>query len=166
MLLLEGQYGAAVEQARRAITDNPSSSSAQLHLAVVYGWRGEFEKCLELIEGTLRLSPGSAFGGLRQGSLGIVYYFMGDGDRALNYLPSLAHSKIFGPAGPVFLAAAHVRVGKHAEASKFVNDVQSKWPGVTQARIRACWQTMWPASLEMLREDLTTAGLPEGSPNH
>lgn len=95
-LLAMGDYGRALEQARRYVALHPKSATGYLALAAIHERRGELAQAIEQAAGALRAAPGETAAQLLIGNL---YAKSGDRRQAMAaYAALLARDPEFAPA--------------------------------------------------------------------
>ncbi len=108
--LTDGRYEDAIQSARRAISLNPNDAEARANLGIVLAYSGQHEDAVTAIEQAVQLNP-AAPPGFRL-LAGIVFYLVGDNDRAAKELEAV---KAVWPAAQTmreYLAATYAARGQ------------------------------------------------------
>ncbi len=158
-----GRYEEAIASARKAVLLGPGDVEAQIALAQVSLFAGDFAEAAAAIETALRLDPNLS--PINRQVAGLVFFFKGDSDRAIATLER-ARDEAPGVGNILIsLAAAYARAGRIAEAQAAVAQAQGLAiipNGRSIAAIRIKWAHFRNAQdLALLIEALRRAGLPE-----
>jgi TolB-like protein len=161
VLMFQGHYDGAIEQARQAVTLNPSSSLAATCLGWACYWSGQASEAVDVIDGSIRLSPKGPFLDMKVTIKVFSLHALDRIDEAEILGRQVCYSVTTGPIGVLAYLAVLGRQKNFEEAEAALDILRDNWPDVSLGRIRKSWLHLHPDYLSGLLNDLEAAGLPE-----
>jgi tetratricopeptide (TPR) repeat protein len=149
-----GDHGAALEEARNAISLNPNFAPAQARIGQVLVFCGEPSEAIAPLERFLRLSPYDSQLAIILESLALAHYHAGNFEEAVASAKAAMHRNHANTSA--ILAASLARMGRDAEAALALP--QSRWGAATTQRPLAAPYAN-PEHLEFLRQGVRLARL-------
>ena len=160
-LAFQGQHGAGIKTARRAIELNPSYAQAHQALGVILYFDGQIAEGLQEIEQAIRLSPYDTLMSVWQHSLSMVYYLHHDYDRSLEAADEAIRLASHSPQNYRGRALALAQVGRLDDARNAIGTLLELSPNYSIANALPSLRFRREEDLQHMIDGLRKAGLPE-----
>ena len=162
------QFEAALTQLKAAIAGDRNYAAAYAEMGYILTWSGRAEDALKPIEQSLRLDPHAGARNMQEYYMCDAYAHLAKWEQAAEWCEkSVGSNHEF--SRPYFdLAAAYGWLGRSAEASAAVAEIQKLDPGFTiHQYLYNAFRPMpgnekWQSEDQRIAEGLRKAGLPEG----
>jgi adenylate cyclase len=144
-----------------ALRRNPNSAQALVYSGWLRVYSGDAKAAMAHFERAIRLSPLDINSYRTYAGLAFSCLFLGQIDDAISWASKAIHQNPkFTPTHRV-LAASLGHAGRFEEARDVVEQLQALVPGLTVTRYEKETRVRFPEYLEMMKDGLRKAGLPE-----
>ena len=153
------EYDAAENAAKKSVALSPNYADGYALLANIVNWRGKAMDAEKYIKKAITLNPYYSF--QYPSTLGLAYYNLGRYEEAITYLRDAIYRNESALNPRLFLAATYTRLNLMEEAAWEIEQIKANRPDVTLSSLDNILPFENKIYMNVLREDLRKAGLPE-----
>ena len=153
------EYDAAESAAKKSVALSPNYADGYALLANIVNWRGKAMEAEQYIKKAITLNPYYSF--QYPSTLGLAYYNLGRYEEAITYLRDAIYRNESALNPRLFLAATYTRLNLMEEAAWEIEQIKANRPDVTLSSLDNILPFENKIYMNVLREDLRKAGLPE-----
>ena len=161
VLSLTGQAQRAIMVARHATELNPNFAEAHVVLGFALVFCGDLEGAFTACRKAERANPRDTRGSWLYDTLGWIYFFRGDYEKAIELSEKQLHQELNMVGAYVTLASAHAQLGHKQEAKQYIDALIEYIPRYSLRALRKNPMFIDPELIDKLVESMRLAGLPE-----